>query len=447
MVAGLCAALAGSARADNRVATTKKGSLLMYSKVELKWVCSHAGCQLFQDTILDIANDYPGDVNVQFYFVNGDPPTEQICDISCPPAPDGSCLPECVIEREHPGWNWVDCEVPLTANQPTYMSLFTGNPAGCQPFTELDPGFPPGRPDPDFGDPSHRTLRGFVYAFAVANDPTDGQNVEIRWNHLIGDALLINYRKATAAEYNAYAAAVVASVANGAFTGTPGVLNLDGVEYDTGFERLVMDFYATIDRRHLGYLFYGALSGDRRIVVNDTDITLHPISADLRQETEGPVRTKAVYDIWNQDERRRSGTEICVECWNQTLASNYPAPNHLLIENLGTPKGKARIEGKASNIAACPLAVDAALLGVQIKLMNFFKVVCNNHEMDSWSVNEGCRLDYDGRATSAITMVGQGDRSATIKYDILDGSDEAQGGVGGATIGGAASVKSSRSGR
>jgi hypothetical protein len=436
MVAGLCAALAGPVQADTRVSTSKKGSLLMYSKVELKWDCSpNPGCRLTQDTILDIANDYPADVNVQFYFVNGDPPTAEICDIACPRNSDGSCPFECIIEREHPGWNWVDCEVPLTANQPTYMSLFTGNPAGCQPFTELDPGFPPGRPDPDTSNPSHRTLRGFVYAWAVANDPADGQNVEIRWNHLVGDAILINYDRSTAAEYNAYAAAVVAAVANGAFTGTPGVLNLDGVEYDNGFERLVMDFYASITGGDLfPPFFFGALSGDSRVVINDTDITLHPISADLRQETEGPVRTKAVYDIWNQDERRRSGTEICVECWNQTLASNYPAPNHLLIANLGTPKGKARIEGKASNIAACPLAVDAALLGLQIKLLHFF----SQHPLG---------LLLEGHAASAITMVGQGDRSAVIKYDILDGSDEAQGGVGGATIGGAASVKSSRSGR
>jgi hypothetical protein len=74
------------------------------------------------------------------------------------------------------------------------------------------------------------------------------------------------------------------------------------------------------------------------------------------------------------------------------------------------------------------LAVDAALLGIQIKLI----------------LTVAPEVAF---ARSAINMVGQGERSATIKYDILDGSDEAQGGVGGASIGGATSVKSSRSGR
>jgi hypothetical protein len=440
MAVGVCAVLAGPAQADNRISASKKGSLLIYSKVELKWECRVATegpeCFLTQDTILDLSNDYPEDVSVQFYFVNGDPPTPELCDISCPRNPDGSCPQnECLLEREHSGWNWVDCEIPLTPNQPTYMHLFTGQPAGCQPFTSLDPGDPPGRPDPE-NPRTGRVLRGFVYAWAVKNNPGVGQNVQIRWNHLVGDALIINYLNATAAEYNAYAAAVVASVPNGGFVGTPGILKLNGLEYDIAFERMVMDFYATITFVDLfPPFFFGALSGDERIVINDTDITVHPVSADLRQQTGGPVRTKVVYDIWNEDERRRSGTEICVTCWNQTIASMYPAPNHLLIGNLSTAKGKARLEGCppatcGPNVAGCPGSINAAILGVQIKVLDFYSV----HGPPN-------PFMLEGKAESAITMVGQGDLAAEIKYDILEDSDEVQGFESGNGIGPGRSLK------
>lgn len=410
--AGFCAAIAGSTLADNRTSISKKGSLLIYSKVEIKWEADIVGgFPLVQDTVLDLSNDYPDDVNVQFYFVNGDPPLEQECDPACE-FRFGFCADVChVDEREHPGWNWVDCEVPLTANQPTYFSAATGYPAGCQPFTTLDPGFPPGRPDPEVQ--GGRILRGFVYAWAVKNDPADGQNVQIRWNHLVGDAAIINYRNTTSAEYNAYAFQVVERVGgpgNGDFVGTAGTLNLNGIEYDNAFERLVMDFYAANPRGNF-----------------DFDITLHPVSADLRQETEGPVKTKAVFDIWDENENRFSGTEKCIECWDQTLASNYPAPNHLRADVLPTTKGKARITGVSSNIPACPLAVDAALLGIQIKEFSFGRM--------------------SGMATSAISMVGQGEKAATIRYDIIDGSNEAQGVTGGATVGTAGLAKANRTGR
>jgi len=431
VIAGFCVAMVGSASADDRISASKKGSLLIYSKVELKWnFVVGDGYVLSQDTFLDLSNDYPDYVNVQFYFVNGDEPLEQVCVPNAPiPCEDADEL-----ERAHPGWNWVDCEVPLTPNQPTYMSMFSGLPAGCQPFTELDPGFPPGRPDPEVR--GGRYLRGFVYAWAVDNDDAgDSQNRPIRWNHLTGDALIINYALATAAEYNAYAAQVVERVggpAHGDFVGVvttvPGgasttMLNLDGVDYDLAFQRLLMDFYGS------GSL---ALSGDARIVVLDTDITLHAVSADLRQETNGPIKTKAVFNIWNENERRFSGTEKCIECWDQTLASNYPAPNHLLVQNLQTNKGKARIEGIASNIAACPLAVDAALLGIQIKELTFFRLTLGGPVVD-------------GFARSAINMVGQGEKEAKITYDLVAGSDEANNVTGAAVD--TAGMKSDRGGR
>ena len=77
LVAGFCAAMVGTASADDRISASKKGSLLIYSKVELKWEQCLGGYCLTQDTILDLSNDYPDYVSVQFYFVNGDGPLDE----------------------------------------------------------------------------------------------------------------------------------------------------------------------------------------------------------------------------------------------------------------------------------------------------------------------------------------------------------------------------------
>ena len=147
LVAGL---LATPALAVDRVSATEKGSLLIFPKVEIRW---DAAGNVVQDTFIDITNDYPAGVQIQMYFINGDAPLA-----ANPP------------ERAHPGWNTVDVGIYLTANQPTYWSALTGQPAngGLPPFEILDPGPPPGRPAPEPGS-SDRVMRGYIVAWAVNN--------------------------------------------------------------------------------------------------------------------------------------------------------------------------------------------------------------------------------------------------------------------------------------
>ena len=126
--------------AQDLASATEKGSLLVYSNVEIRW-SSAAGNAVLQDTFIEMSNDFPQDVRVLMYFVNGDAP------IPADPASG---------ERAHPGWNWVDNEITLTANQPTWWSALTGHAEHrrsavrplptLSPFTVLDPGTPPGRP-------------------------------------------------------------------------------------------------------------------------------------------------------------------------------------------------------------------------------------------------------------------------------------------------------------
>lgn len=242
---------------SNRADVSVKGSLLVYTKVEIKW---NAAFELIQDTFLDISNDFPQDVRVQLYLVNGDQPTGPVFD-GDPPR---------LIERAHLGCNAVDNVIQLTGNEPTYWSAFTGNPKGVSPFTILDPGLPPGRPDTDPLNRGGRVLRGYVLAWAV-----DTENREIRWNHLRGDAMIVNYPLAYAWDYPTWNFPAIAGMLEGSLLLEPyGQLNLDGVEYAYAPDQLLMDFYAAGSR---------LISTMGQQVLLDTDLTLWAAVKDLRQ--------------------------------------------------------------------------------------------------------------------------------------------------------------------
>jgi hypothetical protein len=166
------------------------------------------------------------------------------------------------------------------------------------------------------------------------------------------------------------------------------MLELDGTEFAPPFAQLLLNFQAVGSP---------AFSGPRQ-VVSDTDLTLMPVTADLRQETEGPLTTKAHFDVWNENEVKFSGAYRCVTCWDQTLLSFYGIPNHFLLETLQTNVGKARIDGLASQLCG-PTSVDAALLGVVATMLDF----------DAGD-------DFDAAGTN---LTGMGTEAAVIQWDTL----------------------------
>lgn len=359
-LAGLAASMLMPAPAmaqQDRVSGTEKGSLLMFSKFEVRW--DEFG-NLVQDTFITMSNDLPNDVKVQFYVVNGDP-----------------AIPG------HPGWNNFDIETTLTGNQPFWWALGrTSGPGAFQPVVTLDP--PVGRPANDGTADTY--IRGFVYGWAV----TDFDNLEMRHNHLSGTATIVNYRDMTAWEYNAWAFARLTDEAG------DGVLNMDGSEYVQSYSQLLINFQAAGS---------DAYSMGPYMVVSDTDVTLHPISVDFRQETEGPVITKAHYDVWNENEVKLSGAYRCIECWDQTFLSDYGIPNHFDVIHLQTSHGKARIDGLFSQL--CPGSEDAAILGVVARYLYF-------------------PANYVGpAAVSGTNMIGMGLESGAIQYDSLAPPPEA----------------------
>ena len=112
-----------------------------------------------------------------------------------------------------------------------------------------------------------------------------------------------------------------------------------------------------------------------------------------------PVTTKAKFDVWSMNEIKFSGTHRCITGWDQALFSSYDAPNHFLIENLHTDKGKARIDGLLSSW--CDNSVAEPLLGVSAKLL----------------YNQG-DLVYDFWTTAGTNLAGMGTQSAQILYDV-----------------------------
>jgi len=418
IVGGYVAAIATSAFADNRVSASKKGSVIFFSKIELKWDAATGA--LKQDTFLTIVNDFPADVFVQWYFVNGDAPTDAVFAQN----------PPVLVERAHSGWNWVDCTTFLSHDESTYMSAATGNPLGCQSFNILDPARTPflgtdprtfpGRLDPD-APAGNRVLRGYALAFAV-----DNQGHEVSWNHLSGNVDIVNYVERSAWEYNGYAFQCVAQPTPGLPCGADNTLNLDGLEYDFAFDKLLLDFFA-VDSFALSPTIISTVDPDRvSNVLLNTDLTLYPVSVDLRQDNDGPVTTKAKFDIWNQNEDGFSGTTRCITCWDQTLLSKYGSPNNFLIGSLHTDKGKARVDGVASNVcdppgSCCNLSTDpdcfpsadhpqidlecskgAALLGVADKILFFSGPGALRRQSEA-----------------GMTLVGQGTQSASIKRDVI----------------------------
>ncbi len=343
-------------------AVGKPGSLLVFPNIELRW---DAGGNLLQDTVIELTNMADEPVIVHVCLVHGDQP-----------------LPADPPEAAHLGWNHSTDFAVLTSRQPTFWSASTGMPLGISSFLSLDPGYYPGRPALD--GTYDRILRGFAYIWAV-----DGQGHEIRWNDLSGKSTIINYTESSSWAYLPVSFSIDSeSIADGYRSGTPGILNFDGEEYGSCPSHLAMDFYAT-----------GAypMSGGGRSATGDTDLTLLPVSADLKKTSVNPTSTKAKFDIWNGNEYRFSNTDICISHWSQYLLGSYNYPNYFLAFNLQTDQGKARIDGIRSPVECGEETEDVPLLGVSMLLLDF---------------DAGAEV-----ARAGATLVGMGVENAQILVD------------------------------
>ncbi len=353
-----------SANAEqDRVSSSEKGSLVIFSKIEV--IVDPFG-QVIQDTFLSLTNDFNEDVDVQLYFINGD------------------------------SWTNVDTQITLTANQPIFWSSHNGNPAGdgvgsgnVSPFSSAGP--------PIVDDFGNLVYRGYAMAWAV-----DFDNLPIRWNHLSGSGMTVNYQLGTSYEYNAWSSQVGSGVPHGAAVAADGTINMDGTAqgYAQPYNELLLNFFAP------GAPLVSQLFPPTGAIVVDTDLTLHLVDADLRMDGI-PRRTKATINVWNMNETKFSNTRRCITCWDQTPLSQYAdnafIPNNFLLQNIQTAAGKARIDGTAAFECDDFLTSEALpMLGISHKLI----------------VMEA------GLSAAGSNLVGMGVESATIQYDALAGGPD-----------------------
>jgi hypothetical protein len=205
----------------------KLGSLLVFPMVTVEW--DEQG-NLVRDTFIELTNDLSRATNVQMYLVSG---------FRC--------------QR-------VDVQFLLTPDEPAYWSAASGIRHGASGLSQLPH---PSADDPAFTCPIFEnpfvpgsdviggTFRGYVVLWA-----TDAEGREVSHNGLGGKAMLIDYARASAAEYQPWAFRAITGPGHAALgeqmidaTGVnggvnPGRLMLDGFEYEAAPDRLSMDFYA-----------------------------------------------------------------------------------------------------------------------------------------------------------------------------------------------------------
>ena len=294
-------AAAGSVFGADRLSATEKGSLLIYSNV---------------DGIIHVSNDYPADVRIQAYV--------EAKVIDSVDEDTGEVTFTCES---------YDMAFSLTANQITSFD----SAALVAPFGE-GAGFPS------------------VYMWAV-----NGDNAQMRWNHLSGGVI----------GGGVYASAAALQGNNGDAVGVAGTINLDGVEYSSAYNGAVMNFVA-----------------DKSV------LSIELLDKDFADKTTGPATTKIVAEIWNSNKVKFSGTSACVTCVDGADVGEWSdsAVNFFRHSSLGTDLGKARLSTEANGSCGADSAEHAFLAAA-----------------------------YEGQGS----IVGTGTRSATITYGLESEPEEA----------------------
>jgi len=237
--------------AQNVTSVSKRGSLLVWPKIDTSNLRGPVGDVVTADTIVMIGNDGASDVMLKCYWM------------------DSSQQPQ-------------DFEFPVTAYQPVWFSAKSGYGSVWIP---------------QFGD----NKTGELKCWAIDPNPAPGAPGTLEqlriFNYLYGNALILHSAPYVRAfEYNAWAFYL-----NGAPSNPSGPLNLSGVEYDYCPGYLIYNFFA------LAGVADGAVFGP-------TTLTLAPCQQDLRQD-HLPVCGKAKFDIWNENEFKLTGAYQCVKCW------------------------------------------------------------------------------------------------------------------------------------
>ena len=300
-VVGMLVMLSSASLALDRTNTAQKGSLLIFPLVDVS-----PG----KDTLVRIENHNTANVNVRCTWQNGTAHT-------------------------------LDMQMVMAASAPLVLIASSTFP------TDVGP-----------GDPTAPTDRGELKCWAIS---ADGQ-AEINWNHLSGSANIIDFDTGTAKRYTAWAVRCLATTTKGKGKGkksggdndtgacgeTPGILLLDGEEYESCPRKLGIGFSPT-----------GAFGG----LFGASELHVATCNQDFRQDRE-PTYTKLQFETWDEDTATRfSGAFSCMDNWHETELEGVD--NNPQIFSLAFLGNSGRLEVQGVESGECPTpTTDAGLVGV-----------------------------------------------------------------------------------
>jgi hypothetical protein len=361
MLVGLCTV---ASAAQNVTNVSQKGSLLIFPKIDTTPI---PVSPYYRDTIVMIGNDYFTEVWIKCYWVNWD---QEIQDFM----------------------------FRLTPNQPVWFRASDGAGTGSQddPSVSFPVTVPPFFP----GD----HVAGELKCWAV--DAMGGN--QIAFNHLYGNAMIIDLEHTAAYEYNAWAF-TARGVTQGAPVGSGGTLVLSGNNgaYDACPQYMLFNFFSEGSSINLD-----DNNGNATFV--RTDLTLVPCIQDLRQDRT-PTCTKAKFDIWNENETKYTGAYQCLKCWFEGYLGDIGKANKygfggekFTFKALHTTAGRFRVQGVSSTVcngfnSKCTAQVASPLLGLTSTEVNFTQPPPNP-------------LWFDALVSSTGNTAGTG-ASATIQWD------------------------------
>ena len=305
---------------------TQKGSLLIFPKVN-------------NNTMIQITNDYSGDVQVKCYYQTNEGPYGNFNNLN-----------GVALQVEDPylsGRYWVkhhtDFQFPITKNQTVWW---------WADGSSYSVGVPNLFPMAD----GYVGVGADLKCWAVN---ATGER-EIHFNHLIGTATVVDRQRAYT--YNAYHFQAVfpsnASENTGNLLIPPaGQLNLNNVEYDSCSKQVIGNINAVT--RPFKRIAMPPIDTEETADPNAyaAQVDLVQCTQDLR-ETYTPPITKYVFEFWSENEVRFTGSEVCGDSWIEIDLWNLP---HARRDNLKTDKAYFRATAVGQ---ICPGANADGLMGV-----------------------------------------------------------------------------------
>jgi hypothetical protein len=249
--------LVGVALAGPPVALTNgemKASLLVWPKIAVSYDVNR---NVIEDTIVTIFNDGPGPVYMHCYWMDEYQETDDF---------------EFEITRFQTVWFKAGDGGGMEGSRAVSVSPFQG---------EL----------------------GELKCFVVNDDDAPTTR-----NNFTGTATIFDFVAGTAMGYNAY------GFRRSGVDGTPGVLHLDGAEYDHCPAYMFGTFMLD------GASFY---DGKKKVEALPTELTLVPCDQDLRQDRL-PIYTKVNFTVWDEDEIAATGAYLCFKCWVDAVLTDPP---------------------------------------------------------------------------------------------------------------------------